>query len=129
MFLVKRILRLQMTGRLQADPTAELLIIAAQIHETLDTRLTRQAALNMFLRMVDFDQQTFKPSDLAGWQGQTLLIFEEDDPTTPEELRNALVADYPGARVHMISSSGRSKAILESGEYIQVFREFLLSET
>jgi pimeloyl-ACP methyl ester carboxylesterase len=63
MFMVKNILRAQMTGRLPASPSPELLLIAAQIHETLDTRLTRQAAINTYLRMVDFDQQNFTFTD------------------------------------------------------------------
>ena len=125
MLLVKRILRLQMTGRLTANPSPELLIIAGQIQETLDTKLTRQGAINIFLRMVDFDQQAFTPAGLARWSGKTLLIFEEEDPTTPEALRNELQSLYPGAIVHMVSSKSREKAILESGEYIQVLKEFL----
>ena len=124
--LVKRILRLQMTGRLTANPSPELLIIAGQIQETLDTKLTRQGAINIFLRMVDFDQQAFTPAGLAKWSGKTLLIFEEEDPTTPEALRNELQSLYPGAIVRMVSSKSREKAILESGEYIQVLKEFLI---
>jgi len=129
MLLVKRILRLQMTGTLPPNPSPELSIIAGQIQETLNTSLTRQGALNIFLRMVDFDQQAFSPADLAGWQGKTLLIFEEDDPTTSEALRNELSAIYPGAKVHMVSSKSREKALLESGEYIQVLKEFLEQAT
>ncbi|HEX9092060.1 MAG TPA: alpha/beta hydrolase [Anaerolineales bacterium] len=125
MVLVRRILRLQMTGTLPPNPSPELLIIAGQIQETLNNKLTRQGALNIFLRMADFDQQAFLPADLAGWQGKTLLIFEEADPTTPEALRNELKENYPGAEVHMVSSNSRAKAILESGEYIQVLKEFL----
>ncbi|MGE5124223.1 MAG: alpha/beta fold hydrolase, partial [Acidobacteriaceae bacterium] len=124
MFLVKRILRLQMTGRLPANPSAEMLVIEAQIHETIDTRLTRQDALNIFSRMSDFDRQQFSPADLVGWQGETLLMFEEDDPTTPEQLRQELLANYPGARVHMLSNTSQGKAILESGEYSQVLKAF-----
>ena len=125
MFLVRRILRLQMTGSLPANPSAELLVVAAQIHETIDTRLTRQGALNIFWRMADFDRQQFKPVDLEGWQGKTLILFEEDDPTTPEKLREELLADYPGARVQVLSGGNKSKAMLELGEYVEVLKEFL----
>jgi len=125
MLLVKRILRLQMTGTLPPKPSPELLIIAGQIRETLNTSLTRQGALNIFLRMVDFDQQAFSPADLEGWQGKTLLIFEEDDPTTPKKLREELLANYPGARVQVLSGGNQSKAMLELGEYAEVLIAFL----
>jgi len=125
MFLVKKMLRDRMTGILPPRPTPELALIAGQIHETVDTRLTRQAALNTFLRMIDFDQQIFSPSDLAGWQGKTLIMLAEDDPTTPESLRKTLISLYPGARLHLFKGSGHATAILESAEYIRVMEEFL----
>jgi pimeloyl-ACP methyl ester carboxylesterase len=100
------------------------LLVAAQIRETVDTRLTRQAAVNTFLRMMDFDQQTFTPSDLAVWQGKTMIMLAEDDPTTPEALRKALVELYPGARLHLFKGSGHATSILESEEYIQVMERF-----
>lgn len=125
MFLVRKMLRDRMTGILPPKPTPELLLIAAQIRETVDTRLTRQAALSTYLRMMDFDRQNYSPSDLSTWQGKALIMLAEDDPTTPEPLRDALVALYPGAKLHLFSGSGHATAILESGEYIKVMEEFL----
>lgn len=128
MFLLKRMLRGRMTGILPPKPSPELLLITAQVRETVDTKLTRQAALNTYLRMMDFDQQNFTPSDLADWQGQVLIILAKDDPTTPEKLRNELVALYPGAKLHLFEGSGHATAILESEEYIRVIEEFLGSQ-
>ncbi len=125
MFIVKKMLRDRMIGILPPKPSAELLLVAAQIRETVDTRLTRQAALSTFMRMMDFDQQTFTPSDLVDWQGKTLIILAEDDPTTPESLRKSLLDLYPGARLHLFKGSGHATAILESEEYIRVIEEFL----
>ena len=124
MFLVKKMLRDRMIGILPPRPSPELLLVAAQIRETVDTRLTRQAALSTYLRMMDFDQQVFSPSDLASWQGRTLIMLAEDDPTTPESLRKALLDLYPGARLHLFKGSGHATAILESEEYIKVIQEF-----
>ena len=124
MFMVRGMLRAQMTGRLPANPSAELLLIAAQIHETLDTQLTRQAAMNTYLRMVDFDRQDFTYTDLENWQGKTKIILVEDDPTTTEELRNTLLAYYPGARLHMFKGGGTTTALLETAEYVKVMEEF-----
>jgi pimeloyl-ACP methyl ester carboxylesterase len=129
MFMVRNMLRLQMTGRLPVDPSPELLLIAAQIHETLDTRLTRQAALNTYLRMVDFDRHNFTFTDLDAWQGNTLIILAEDDPTTTDELRNELLALYPGASLHMLKGSIQTTALLETGEYIQVMQDFFEGRT
>jgi pimeloyl-ACP methyl ester carboxylesterase len=75
--------------------------------------------------MMDFDRQNYSPSDLSTWQGKALIMLAEDDPTTPEPLRDALVALYPGAKLHLFSGSGHATAILESGEYIKVMEEFL----
>jgi pimeloyl-ACP methyl ester carboxylesterase len=125
MFLVRKMLRDRMIGILPTRPSAELLLIAAQIRETVATRLTRQAALNTFLRMIDFDQKNYSPSDLANWQGKALIMLAEDDPTTPKPLRQQLVDLYPGARLHMFKGSGHATSILESEEYIKVMIDFL----
>jgi pimeloyl-ACP methyl ester carboxylesterase len=125
MFLVKKMLRDRMIGILPPKPSPELLLVAAQIRETVDTRLTRQAALSTFMRMMDFDQQIYTPSDLANWQGKTMIMLAEDDPTTPESLRKSLLDLYPGARLHLFKGSGHATAILESEEYIRVIEEFL----
>jgi pimeloyl-ACP methyl ester carboxylesterase len=124
MFLVKKMLRDRMIGVLPSHPSPELLLVSAQIHETVDTRLTRQAALNTFLRMMDFDQQVFTPSDLADWQGMALIMLAEDDPTTPERLRKSLLELYPGAQLHLFKGSGHATSILESQEYIKVIEKF-----
>jgi pimeloyl-ACP methyl ester carboxylesterase len=124
MFLVRKMLRDRMTGILPSRPSPELALVAAQIRETVDTRLTRQAALNTYLRLMDFDQQTFSPSDLADWPGKTLIMLAEDDPTTPDTLRKSLLALYPGARLHLFKGSGHATSILESENYIKVIEEF-----
>ncbi len=129
MVMVRSMLRTQMTGRLSATPPAELRLISAQIHETLDTSLTRQAALNIYLRMVDFDRQEFTFTDLESWQGKTLIILAEDDPTTTEQLRNELLALYPGAILHMLQGSVQTTALLETEEYVRVMEEFFEGKT
>ncbi len=124
MFMVKRMLRQRMIGILPPLPSPELLLIAGQVREAVDTRLTRQAALSTYTRMMDFDRHTFTSSDLADWPGKALIMLAEDDPTTPEDLRNELISLYPRATVHMFKGSGHATSILESGEYIQVMEDF-----
>jgi pimeloyl-ACP methyl ester carboxylesterase len=123
--MVKKMLRDRMIGILPPKPSPELLLIAAQVREAVDTRLTRQAAQSTYLRMMDFDRQTYTPVDLSVWTGKTLIMMAEDDPTTPEDLRNDLIALYPGAKVHLFKGSGHATGVLESHEYINVMDEFL----
>jgi pimeloyl-ACP methyl ester carboxylesterase len=129
MFMVKNLLRSQMTGRLPVTPPPELLLIAAQIRETLETKLNRQAALNTYLRMADFDRQYFTFSDLENWPGKTLIILAEDDPTTTEELRNELQALYPGASLCLLKGSSQDNPLLETNEYVRVMEEFFAGKT
>jgi pimeloyl-ACP methyl ester carboxylesterase len=122
--MVKNIVRIAMTGKLPHNPPVELLLIAAQIRETIDARLTRQAAISTYVRMVDFDKQNFTYTDLDSWQGKTLIILSEDDRTTTEDLRNAMLAFYPGAQLHLLKGNIDSAALLETSEYIRVMEAF-----
>jgi pimeloyl-ACP methyl ester carboxylesterase len=125
MFMVKKMLRDRMTGVMPPKPSPELLLIAAQIRETVDTHLTRQAAINIYLRMMDFDRKEYTPADLTNWAGQTLILLAEDDPTTPESRREALIELYPGATVYLYEGSEQSLGMQESNENIKVIDEFL----
>jgi pimeloyl-ACP methyl ester carboxylesterase len=125
MFVVKKMLRDRMTGVLPPKPSPQLLLIAAQIRETVDRHFTRQAAINIYLRMMDFDRKEYTPADLADWSGKTLILLAEDDPTTPEARRKALIELYPGAVVHLTKSDDPSASMLESGEYTKLVEEFL----
>jgi pimeloyl-ACP methyl ester carboxylesterase len=129
MFMVKNLLRGQLTGRLPINPPAELLLIAAQIRETLDTRIDRRAALNIYLRMADFDRQYFTFNDLENWPGKTLIILAKDDLTTTEELRNELMAFYPGASLCLLKDDSYDTPLLEIGEYVRVMEEFFAGKT
>jgi pimeloyl-ACP methyl ester carboxylesterase len=129
MFMVKKMLRDRMTGVLPSKPSPELSLIAAQIRETVDTHFTRQAAMNTYLRMMDFDGMEYSPADLADWNGTTLIMLAEDDPTTPESLRQELIALYPGAQVHLFKGGEQTMGILDSSEYIKMVEEFLDQKT
>jgi len=125
MFVVKKMLRDRMTGVIPPKPSPELLLIAAQIRETVDRHFTRQAAINIYLRMMDFDRKEYTSADLTDWAGKTLILLAEDDPTTPEARRKALIELYPGATVHLTKGDDQSMGMLESGEYTRVVVEFL----
>jgi pimeloyl-ACP methyl ester carboxylesterase len=124
MFMVRNILRTQMTGRLPAIPPPELQLIAAQVRETLDTQLTRQGAMNIYLRMVEFDKQEFTYTDLESWPGKALFILVDDDPTNTEDLRNNLQALYPGALLHTIAGTSQNATLEETAEYVHLMEAF-----
>ncbi len=124
LFMVRNILRNEMTGRLPANPSPELLLIAAQIRETIYTCLDRQAAINIHLRMADFDKQVFTYTDFDAQPVKTLIMLAEDDPTTTQDLRNTLLAFYPGAVLHLLHGSFQSSTLMDPGEYVTVMEDF-----
>lgn len=124
LFMIRNILRTQMTGKLPAKPPPELALIAAQIRETLDTHLTRQAAMNIYLRMAEFDKQEYRYTDLESWAGEALFILIEGDPTNTEDLRNTLAALYPGVTLHMIQGSSQNATLEETAEYVRIMEAF-----
>jgi pimeloyl-ACP methyl ester carboxylesterase len=123
-FMIRNILRNQMTGKLPANPPPELKLIAAQIRETLDTKLTREGAVNTYLRMAEFDKQDFTYTDLESWQGKALFILIEGDPTNTEDLRNTLTSLYPGVTLHIIKGSSQNATLEETAEYVRIMEEF-----
>ncbi len=124
MFMVRNILRAQMTGKLAPNAPAELQLIAAQVRETVEKQITRQAAMNIYLRMANFDQQNFTYTDFEGWTGKTLIILAEDDPTSTEELRNTMLSLYPGAVLHLLQGSIQSSSLLDPAEYVTIMEDF-----
>jgi pimeloyl-ACP methyl ester carboxylesterase len=124
MFVVRNLLRAQMIGRLPAIPSPELLLIAAQVRETIDQQLTRQGAMNIYLRMAEFDKQEFTYTDLEGWPGKALFILAEDDPTNTEDLRNSLVALYPGVTLRTIKGNSQTATPEEAAETVRLMEAF-----
>jgi pimeloyl-ACP methyl ester carboxylesterase len=126
--LPERVLRWVMgrkLGPLMPAKTPETALAHAMYAELLSSRrLTKADILGMLARAADFSGSAFAPQDLAGWQGRVLLVMADDDPGTPEPVRRAMSALYPGARVHLFHGTGHAASILKEEEYQAVIGSF-----
>lgn len=112
-------------GRLLPARTAETALVRAMFQELMYRRLSKADILSGLWRTIDYGERTFTPQDLAGWPGRVLLVLADDDPGTPEPVRAALGALYPGAKTHLFHGTGHVTSILREKEYQAVIGEFL----
>lgn len=112
-------------GSLMPAKTAETSLLHAMFAELLYHRLTKADILSSFWRTVDYCALVYTPQDLAGWPGQVLLVMADNDPGTPEPVRAALSALYPGATLHLFHGTGHVTSILNEEEYQAVIGRFL----
>jgi pimeloyl-ACP methyl ester carboxylesterase len=103
----------------------ETTLMRAMFEELLFHRLTKADILSIFGRTVDYFAQEYTQQDLAAWPGKVLLVMADDDPSTPEPVRVAMSALYPGARLHLFHGTGHSTSVLKEEEYQAVIDQFL----
>jgi pimeloyl-ACP methyl ester carboxylesterase len=129
--LPEGVLRRLMGKRLRAlmpVKKAETSLFHAMFEELLYDRLTKADILSTLWRTVDYSAQQYTPQDLAGWPGKVLLVMADDDPSTPEPVRVAMSALYPGARLHLFHGTGHATSVLKEEEYQAVIDQFLKEE-
>lgn len=125
MGVLRALVKKRLTGLLPKG-RPETAFIHAYVLETVNLRLTKRWFLSILRRGADFDlHYTFTPQDLGHWPGEILLIMADDDPTTPEPMRNAMKALYPQAKVHMFHGTGHAAAILRQEEHLSVIEAFV----
>jgi pimeloyl-ACP methyl ester carboxylesterase len=116
-------------SRLFPQGHPETAFLQAYFKEVVETRLRKDTLVSGYRRTIDFDNNmVYSPDDLAGWPGRVLLLLGDDDPGTPEEVREKMRSLYPRARVHIFSGTGHSAAILKRDEYLGLIRDFILEE-
>lgn len=93
---------------------------ARLLFERILKEWTREDIDALFARAAEF--QSLGP---ATWQGETLLLWADDDPATPEPVREALRRRYPGAQVYEFHGTGHAAALLKPEEYFGAIRDFL----
>jgi pimeloyl-ACP methyl ester carboxylesterase len=104
----------------------ELALSQAHFVEIVNCRLTKAQIISMMRRVVDMaENHRFTPDDLSDWPGRILLLMADDDPATPEPAREALVAMYPQAQMHLFSGTGHAASVLKPDEYFGEIDEFL----
>ena len=111
--------------KLMPEDKNQASLMLSHFKELLHERLTRADILGILWRMGDYYQNEFTPGDLAGWPGRVLLVMADDDPGTPELVRERLIGLYPGASVKLFHGSGHATSVVREDEYQAVIDEFL----
>ena len=121
-----RSLFLKALSALSPGDVPQLEFLIAFSTEIIRFRLTRSQLIAGFERTVDYyTNYTFTPRDLADWPGRVLLLMADDDPATPEPVREAMMQLYPDAQVHMFHGTGHAAATLKQDEYLSAIEAFI----
>jgi pimeloyl-ACP methyl ester carboxylesterase len=128
MGVLRMIARKRLSGLLPAGHP-ELVFIRAYMDEALRYHLHKKGFVNLCRRGADLDLNwRFEREDLADWSGKVLLIMADDDPSTPQPVREALMALYPEARIHVFHGVGHAAPLLRREEYLAVIERFLTGD-
>jgi pimeloyl-ACP methyl ester carboxylesterase len=118
--------RMRLGGLFPEGEHPELALSRALFAEIVNYRLTKAQLISLMRRVVDLGENyRFAPDDLRDWPGRILLLMADDDPATPEPVREAMAAMYPRAQMHLFSGTGHVTAILKQDEYFAAIDEFL----
>jgi pimeloyl-ACP methyl ester carboxylesterase len=122
------VLRWLMGKRLSAllpEKTAETAALYAIYQEVLRFRLTKADLMSLLWRTIDFNGRVFTADQLSDWPGKVLLVLADDDPGTPEEVRERLHSLYPQAQMHLFHGSGHATAVVRQDDYLAIIDSFL----
>lgn len=123
--LLRKMLLRTFANLVKSDQPGQQFLFA-HLKETLYERVQRADIIASMQRLVDQTKNyTFTPDDLNAWPGQILLLFGSDDPAATPEKRDAMLALYPRARLHIISGADHSAALTHQQEYYKVIDSFL----
>ncbi len=125
MKLLRLLFERSMSGLLPEDgPDTRL--HRAFFKDVIRHQLTKDRLISSYRRIADFDSNyVFTENDLSEWDGAVLLVMADDDPGTPEPVRNVLKTLYPLARVKMFSGTGHAAPLLKSDEYHATIEAFV----
>jgi pimeloyl-ACP methyl ester carboxylesterase len=118
--MMRRVFRSMMPER--NEETACLLAI---FDELIGYTLDKKDVIGILERTVDFSGREFIPQDLSEWPGKVLMVFGDDDPSTPPEVRQRLESLYPGCQVHLFEGTGHTTSVTQQDEYLDVIDGFL----
>jgi pimeloyl-ACP methyl ester carboxylesterase len=106
-----------------SSPAMQLML--AMFHELMEIRLTKADFTGIMDRTLDFYSRPFSVEELAGWPGKILLVLAEDDPASPERVRDAFRQLYPQAEWKLFRGTGHTTSVTNQAEYQAVMDEFL----
>lgn len=107
------------------EQSAETACLLAIYDELIAHALGKADVVAILERMADFSAQSFAPEDLSGWPGKVLLVFGDNDPATPADVRQRLASLYPGCQVHLFAGTGHTASVTHQDEYLSVIDGFL----
>jgi pimeloyl-ACP methyl ester carboxylesterase len=121
----------RMLGKLMpADSSSPaMLLMLAMFHEVMGHHLAKADFLGIMDRTLDFYDRVWTAEDLAGWPGNILLVLADDDPASPERVRNALQTLYPRAERKLFHGTGHTTAVSDRDGYQSVMDEFLRAQS
>jgi pimeloyl-ACP methyl ester carboxylesterase len=124
MGLVRRMMR-QVFCSMMPEWSEETACLLPIFDELVGYALDKKDVIGILERTADYSVRSFAPQDLSRWPGQVLLVFGEDDPATPPEVRQRLEFLYPGCQVHLFEGAGHTTSVTHQDEYLSVIDEFL----
>ncbi len=124
MGMVRQLIR-RAFGSMMPERTDDTACMLAIYNELIAFTLGRKDAVGITERAADFALRPFTPQDLAEWPGKVLLVFGEDDPATPSEVRERLASLYPGCEVQLFKGAGHTTSVTHRDEYLAVLDGFL----
>lgn len=123
---LRALFRVQLGRLFPKGQHPEVALSKALFSEIVDYRLTKGQIISLMRRVADLGvHYSFTANDLGTWPGRILLLTADDDPATPQPVREALGAIYPRAEIHTFSGAGHLTAVLQQDEYFAVIDEFL----
>jgi pimeloyl-ACP methyl ester carboxylesterase len=124
MGLVRQMMR-RLFASMMPEWSEESACLIAIYNELVGYALGKKDVMGILERTVDFTERSFTPQDLSEWPGKVLLVFGENDPATPPDVRQKLESIYPGCQVHLFEESGHATSVTEQDQYLDVIDGFL----
>jgi pimeloyl-ACP methyl ester carboxylesterase len=124
MGMVRQVMR-RTFQTMMPKPSPDNACLLAIFDELIGYALTKKDVIGILERMADFSIRAFTPQDLSAWPGKVLLVFDENDPATPPDVRQKLESLYPGCQVHLFEGSGHTTSVTHQAEYLAVIEGFL----
>lgn len=107
-----------------APPDSEADFYRAYLHELFQQRLGKEDIISTYEAILDFMAQRYSPDDLAGWQGEMLILDSDNDATFQDDARQKMYSLYPMAQTHTFIGAGHSPGSTQREEFFRRVREF-----
>ncbi len=121
--MLKETAQSQMFGTI-APPDSEAAFYRAYLKELYEERLSKADIVSIYEAIIDYTGRDFSADDLAGWQGEMLIINSDNDATFGQDVQQSLTGLYPSASVHTFEGAGHSPGSTRREEFFTLVRDF-----